>query len=180
MSNEIKTKQIYVVGEINDEVSKEVLKALFETKWKKEQITNLSIYIASEGGYLQDCFAIIDAILFVKEAFNISVCTFGLGECASAGFFIFLSGDTRVLFPRCSVFVHEHITMFSESTYSETKKEEKDAKVLYDMYVKYTSDRLGMSITRTKNLLKKNRYLTPQELVKYKIVTPEQSDTNND
>jgi ATP-dependent protease ClpP protease subunit len=175
-SKDSKVKQLYVIGEINEEISKDVIKTLFETDWKKEGYDTLSIYITSEGGYLKDCFAIIDAIMFVREAFNIHVCTFGLGECASAGFFIFLTGDTRILFPRCNVFVHEHITMFSESTYSQTKKEGKDAKMLYDTYLRFTADRLGTSITKAKNLLKKNSYLTASELTKFKIVTAEQNE----
>ena len=174
LDEKIKIKQLFIVGEINEDRSREIIKALFETNWEKEEITNIHLYITSEGGYLKDCFAIIDAILFVKEAFNIHVSTFGLGECASAGFFIFLVGDMRVLFPRCNVFVHEHITQFSENTYSDSKKEEKDATMLYDMYVKYTCDRLQLSKARVRTLLKKNRYLRFNELESFNIITKEE------
>ncbi len=173
---DIKTKQLYIIGEINEEVSRDVIKALFETDWQKEKINNLSIYIASEGGYLKDCFAIIDAIQFIRDTFDVHVSTFGLGECASAGFFLFLIGDLRVLFPSCKIFVHEHITTTGESSYSDTMKERKDAKAVYEMYVNFTAKRLGISPTRVKNLLKKNRYLTPTELVKFNVITQEESD----
>jgi len=177
IDGELKTKQLYIIGEINEEVSRDIIKALFETDWKAEGINNLSIYISSEGGYLKDCFAMIDAIQFIRDTFDVHISTFGLGECASAGFFLFLVGDLRVLFPSCKVFAHEHITITSESTYSDTKREGRDAKALYEMYVDYTVTRLGISATRAKNLLKKNRYLTPTELLKFKVITPEPEES---
>jgi len=168
---ELKTKQLYIIGEINEERSKDIIKALFETDWKGSGINNLSIYISSEGGYLIDCFAMIDAIQFIRDTFDVHVSTFGLGECTSAGFFLFLLGDLRVLFPNCKVFVHEHISMLGESSYDDTKREIKDQKMVYDMYVEYSSKRLGISKTRVKTLLKKNRYLTQKELEKFNIIT---------
>jgi len=172
----IKTKQLYIIGEINEEISKIVLRTCFETDWSKEGITNLNIYIASEGGYLKDCFAMIDAIDFVRETFGITVTTFGLGEVASSGFFLFLAGDIRIMFPNCKTFVHEHIAPMGEQTYGERKRDDRDQKVLYDMYVQYCASRMEISPTKTKNLLKKNRFLTPKELVTYNVITL----TNND
>jgi ATP-dependent protease ClpP protease subunit len=167
----IKTKQIYIIGEINEERSQDVIKSIFETDWKGEGINNLSIYISSEGGFLIDCFAMIDAIQFVRDSFDVHISTFGLGECTSAGFFLFLLGDLRVIFPSCKIYVHEHISMLGESSYDDTKREIKDQKMVYDMYVEYTSKQLGISKARVKTLLKKNRYLTQKELEKFNIIT---------
>lgn len=171
IEGDIKSKQLYIIGEINEDVSKNVLRVIFETDWETEEINNLNIYIASEGGYLKDCFAIIDAIDFVRETFNINITTFGLGEVASSGFFLFLIGDIRILFPNCKAFVHEHIAPMGEQTYGERKRDDKDQKVLYDMYVQYCASRMGVSVTKAKNLLKKNRFLTQKELVTYNIIT---------
>lgn len=176
----IKTKQLYIIGEINEDVSRNVLRAIFETDWEKEGITNLSIYIASEGGYLKDCFAMIDAIDFVREAFGIKVTTFGLGEVASSGFFLFLAGDVRIMFPNCKAFVHEHIAPMGEQTYGERKRDDRDQKVLYDMYVQYCAGRMGITTTKAKNLLKKNRFLTAKELVTYNVITPIEDDVEQE
>lgn len=180
----IKTKQLYIIGEINEGMSKDIIKALFETNWKEDAINNLSIYISSEGGFLIDCFAMIDAIQFIRDTYDVHVSTIGLGECTSAGFFLFLVGDLRILFPNCRIYVHEHIATLGESSYDDTRREIKDQKMVYDMYVAYTTKRLGISPTRVKNLLKKNRYLTPKELKKFNIITPdlneeEKTENNN-
>lgn len=172
----LKTKQLYIIGPIDEEVSRDIIKALFETDWKKEEINNLSIYIASEGGYLKDCFAIIDAIQFIRDTFDVHISTFGLGECASAGFFLLLVGDLRVKFPRCNIFVHEHITTSGDSSYSDMKREGRDARIIYEQYVAYCAERLGISHTKVKNLLRKNRYLTDKELIKYKIISEVEDD----
>ena len=122
----------------------------------------------------------IDAVNFVRETFGIKVTTFGLGEVASSGFFLFLLGDTRVLFPNCRAFVHEHIAPIGEQTYGERKRDDKDQKVLYTMYVDYCANRLQISNTKVRNLLKKNRFLTNKELVTYGIITPIEDDKKKD
>lgn len=163
-------KVLYIVGEVNESTTSEVTRELLETDWADDNIRELHIYICSEGGYLRDCFAIIDLIEQIKDQFKVIIRTYGLGEVASAGFFIFLLGDERHLFPSCRVFVHEHITVGTEQTYGERIKADKtEEKEVYDNYVKYTSERLGISVTRTKNLLKKNKWLTKREVNNYGI-----------
>lgn len=174
-----KAKALFIVGEVNDQICLEVLKNLFETDWKNDEYSELTIYISSEGGSLPSCFAMIDAINFVKEAFGVHVTTFGLGEAASAGFFLLLTGDSRAIFPNCMVFVHEHLTMGADArSYSEIKKEDKDQDKIYAMYIDYTAKRLGISPKKVKTLLKKNRYLTMKELKQYNIITSEEDGKN--
>lgn len=163
-------KAIFIVGEVDDTMCLSILQTLIETNWK--EYSELTIYISSEGGSLPACFAMIDAINFVREAFNIHVTTFGLGEAASAGFFLLLTGDNRALFPNCMVFVHEHLTIGDGTTsYSDRKREDKDQDKIYAMYIDYTARRLGISTRKVKTLLKKNRYLKPSELISYNIIT---------
>lgn len=163
-------KTLYIIGEVNEKMTEEIARELIESDWISENIRELHIYICSEGGYLRDCFAIIDLIQQLRQQFPIIIRTYGLGEVASAGFFIFLLGDERQLFPSCRVFVHEHITVGTEQTYGERIKADKtEEKEVYDNYVKYTSDRLGISVTKTRNLLKKNKWLTKKEMRTYSI-----------
>lgn len=171
-TKEPKAKALFVVGEVNELLTKEFLKNIFETDWIKDNYKELTIYISSEGGSLPCCFAMIDAIDFVREAFGVHVTTFGLGEAASAGFFLLCAGDNRGLFPNCNVFVHEHQAYGADpASYSERKLEEKDQDRLYNQYINYTANRLGISRIRVKRLLKKNRYLRESELANYNIIT---------
>lgn len=163
-------KTLYIMGEVNENTTTEVTREIIESDWSGDNIRELHIYICSEGGYLRDCFAIIDLIRQIKKQFNITVRTYGLGEVASAGFFIFLLGDERQLFPSCRVFVHEHITVGTEQTYGERIKADKtEEKEVYDNYVRYTAECLDISTRKVKNLLKKNKWLTQQEIKTYGI-----------
>lgn len=163
-------KIVYIVGEVNEGTTEQILREVVETNWKEDSIKELDIYIVSEGGYLRDCFAIIDLITLLRKEKNITVNTYGLGEIASAGFFLFLLGDKRFLYPSCRVFVHEHITINDEKTYGERLKADRtEEKEVYDNYVSFTASRLDISITKAKNLLKKNKWLTKKEIEKHNI-----------
>lgn len=170
-SNNVLEKIVYIIGEINESVAQETIAILLNTNWK--EVKSLKIYITSPGGYLTDCFAITDLLLLIKAKYDVTITTFGLGEIASAGFFIFIAGSKRILFPSCRVFVHTHITVNSETeTYDQRLKADKhEEKEVYDNYTKYTADQLKLSIVEAKKLLKKQKWLSRTEIEKFKIGT---------
>lgn len=167
------SKNIYIVGEVNESTLQNCLLELLEVSEGDDPFTNLNIYICSEGGALHECFAIIDLVNLIKIQRNISVTTIGLGEVASAGFFLFLLGDQRILLPNAKVFVHEHITLDpSPQPYGELMKECKTfEKELNQMYTNYTADRLDISVINARKLLRLNKWLNIKEISKYGLVT---------
>lgn len=167
------SKAICIFGEINDSTSGSVIPELLETEFEEENIKELHIYICSEGGELSHCFAIIDFIQLLKKRFNFTIYTYGLGEIASGGFFLFLLGDKRITFPNCRVFVHEHVIMNDESkTYSERIKNDKTIeKTLYETYLNYTLDRLKITKTKAKKLLQLNKWLSKNDIKKYNLIS---------
>jgi len=163
-------KSIYVFGEVNESISREIIQELVEHNW--ETTTHMHIFICTEGGNLHDCFAIIDFIENIKVQFGIHICSFGLGEVVSAGFLLFLLGDTRVMFPNCRMFVHEHITINQETqTYGQRLKADKgEEKNVYQLYVNYITRRLGITMRKSKTLLRKCDWLSEKDIVSYNIV----------
>lgn len=164
-------KCITIFGEINYDIAETILNDLIEEEWDDNQ-NNLDIYIYSEGGFLSACFAIVDIINMFKIKHNIKITTYGVGEIASAGFFLFLLGDNRILYPSCRVFVHEHITIDAESkTYSEKLKEDRTIeKEIYEMYVAYTMTQLSCTKQKAKKLLAKNKWLNKKEIKQFNIL----------
>lgn len=159
---------ILIDGEINETTSHDLIQELLSINWEDKKVINL--YIFSQGGYLDHCFAIIDMLLDIKEKYNVTINSFGLGEVASAGFFIFICGDKRKLYPSCRVYVHTHITLYTDQTYYERIKSDKtDEKEVYDNYLQYTATQLNISTARTKNLLKKQKWLTKKEIADYNV-----------
>jgi len=161
--------EILVIGEFEYELTRGVINELLSINWKKQK--KLTLYICSDGGTLRDCFAIIDIVNRIKETFNVKVTTIGLGEVASAGFFTLLLGDKRILAENARIYVHEH--MVSEEptqTYNERVKILKTSeKKVYEMYLKYTRERLKITEKQAKKLLKKNKWLTSEEIKQYNI-----------
>lgn len=68
--------------------------------------TPIKIYIDSNGGSLEACFTIIDAIKMSKTP----VWTINIGKAYSAGFFIFITGHKRFAYPNSSFLFHEGST----------------------------------------------------------------------
>jgi len=165
--------RLFIVGTVESSSSNEILRELFEHEWEENPIENLEVYISSEGGFLNDCFAIIDVINRFKFLYKFQVTTFGIGEISSAGLFLFMLGDRRILFPSCRVFVHEHISIGgTDQTYSERIKEDKgEEKAVYLNYLKYTAKQLNLTTTRAKTLLKKKKWLTDKEIKTFNIAT---------
>lgn len=171
-SKDTNVKAITIIGEIGESTTATVIPDLLETDFEENKIKELHIYICSEGGNFSDCFAIIDFITVLKEQFNLTIYTYGLGEISSGGFFLFLLGDNRILFPSCRTFVHEHITINEEpKTYSDRLKEDKTTeKELYEIYLNYTAKQLGLSKKKAKALLAKNKWLNKKDIKCYNIL----------
>ena len=165
-------KTIGIFGEINESTTAAIIPELIEEEFERDNIKELHIYICSEGGFLSHCFAIIDFLLMLKERFGVMIYTYALGEIASGGFFLFLLGDKRMLYPSCRIFVHEHITTNEEpKTYSTRIKEDKTSeKALYEMYLAYTSTQLGTTKRRAKTLLAMNKWLSKKDIKQYNIL----------
>ena len=78
---------------------------LHENYVRKRRLKELLVLICSDGGSLEDAFALID----VMRSSNIPIKTVGLGAVASAGLCIFIAGTPgrRVLTPNTSILSHQ-------------------------------------------------------------------------
>ena len=94
-----------------DEVSSDSIKPiiewiLVENHVSKKKKKELLLMICSEGGSMEDAFALID----VMKSSSIPVKTVGLGSIASCGLLIFLAGapGRRILTPNTSILSHQY------------------------------------------------------------------------
>jgi len=98
---------IYVLmdGITNDTVRPVIEWILHENHVRKKKYKELLLMICSNGGSLEDAFALID----VMKSSKIAIKTVGLGAIASAGLMIFLAGTRgrRMLTPNTSILSHQ-------------------------------------------------------------------------
>jgi len=105
------------MAEVNDETIKPIIEwILVENHVVKKKKKELLLMVCSEGGSVEDAFALID----VMKASSIPIKTVGLGCIASSGLLIFLAGHKgrRVLTPNTSILSHQY------SNYHEGKHHE--------------------------------------------------------
>lgn len=105
------------MSEVTDETVKPVIEwILVENHVVKKKKKELLLMICSEGGSVEDAFALID----VMKASSIPIKTVGLGCIASSGLLIFLAGHRgrRILTPNTSILSHQY------SNYHEGKHHE--------------------------------------------------------
>lgn len=98
---------IYVLmDDIDSATIKPVIEwILHENHVRKKKYKELLLMICSDGGSLEDAFALID----VMKSSKIPIKTVGLGSIASAGLCIFIAGSPgrRVLTPNTSILSHQ-------------------------------------------------------------------------
>ena len=95
-----------LMGEIEADTVKPIIEwILHENYVSKKRRKELLLMICSEGGTMQDAFALID----VMRSSTIPIKTVGLGLIASSGLLIFLAGSEgrRVLTPNASILSHQ-------------------------------------------------------------------------
>lgn len=103
----LREQGMYVfMEEVTNESIKPVIEwILYENYASKHKKTELLLMICSEGGDLQQAFALID----VMNSSHIPIKTVGLGMIASSGLLIFMNGTPgrRILTPNTSIMSHQ-------------------------------------------------------------------------
>jgi ATP-dependent Clp protease protease subunit len=89
----------------NDSVRPVIEWILHENHVRKKKYKELLLMICSNGGQMEDAFALID----VMRSSSIAIKTVGLGSIASSGLMIFLAGTRgrRMLTPNTSILSHQ-------------------------------------------------------------------------
>ena len=172
-----------IVGDIDEEISKDVLSALWylrnnakdiepvnpedpECEETKEVIRPIEIIISTNGGSADDMIAIYDAVRWVREEVDIE--TYGLGKVMSAGTLLLAAGTKgkRKIGKHCRVMIHSVIGG-SVGPMHQLDNEMKEVKSIQESYIKAICEETNLTERKLRSLLKKkiNIYLTAEEAV---------------
>jgi ATP-dependent Clp protease protease subunit len=150
-----------------DEVSSDSIKPiiewiLVENHVSKKKKKELLLMICSEGGSMEDAFALID----VMKSSSIPVKTVGLGSIASCGLLIFLAGapGRRILTPNTSILSHQY-SWGSEGKHHELWAVTKEFGLAQQRMVRHYRETTGLAETviREKLLPAHDVYLSADE-----------------
>ena len=184
-STEPEMRSMSIIGDINEELSKDVLASLWylntsakveelvdpsdpECEETKEVIKPFEIIISTNGGNADDMFAIYDAMRYIRQ--EVDVETFGLGKVMSAGTLLLAAGTKgkRRIGKYCRVMIHSVIGG-SIGPMHQLDNEMREVKAIQESYIKAICEETKLTEKKLRALLKKkiNVYLTAEEAVEY-------------
>lgn len=178
-------RTITLIGDIDEELSKEVLSALWylnnnakieelvrpedpDCEETKEVIQPIEIVISTNGGAADEMFAMYDGIRYIRDTVEIE--TFGLGKVMSAGTLLLASGTKgkRKIGKHCRIMIHSVIGG-SVGPMHQLDNEMKEVKSIQESYIKAICQETKLTERKLRALLKKkiNIYLTAEEAIEH-------------
>ena len=178
-------RSMTIIGDINEELSKDVLAALWflnhsakaeelanpddpECEELREVVKPFEVIISTNGGNADEMFAIYDTMRWIRNSVDIE--TFGLGKVMSAGTLLLASGTKgkRKIGKHCRVMIHSVIGG-SVGPMHQLDNEMKEVKAIQESYIKAICDETNLTERKLRSLLKKkvNIYLTAEEAVEH-------------
>lgn len=171
---DITTKTITLNGEVNDEMSDNVLKNLHILNQTNGAIT---IYISTEGGDLSAAKIIYDAIRYSSNIVRI-VC---FGNVMSCGSLILMAGDERIMSPHSKILTHvgsEGLGVDHPRNLDQAYNNLRDDEVFIEsVYLDRLNEKLRkdkkklLTHKNIKDMLIFDRYIGPEEALKLGLIT---------
>ena len=157
------------MGDVNDDSIKPIIEwILYENYVTKKKKKELLLMICSDGGMMQDAFALID----VMHASVIPIKTVGLGMIASAGLMIFISGTPgrRILTPNTSILSHQ-FSWYNEGKAHELFATMREFELTQARMIEHYQECTGLSQEEIRQHLlpAQDVWLSAQEALKLKI-----------
>jgi len=151
------------MDDVSDETIKPIIEwILVENHVVKKKKKELLLMICSEGGSVEDAFALID----VMKSSAIPIKTVGLGCVASSGLLIFLAGmkGRRMLTPNTSILSHQY-SNYHEGKHHELFAIAKEHTLIQERMLRHYQLSTGLSeeIILTKLLPPTDVYLSADE-----------------
>ena len=141
---------------------------LHENHVRKKKYKELLLMICSDGGNLEQAFALID----VMRSSRVAIKTVGLGSISSAGLMIFLAGTRgrRVLTPNTSILSHQ-FAWGSQGKAHELFATVKEFQLTEQRMIQHyqTSTGLADDVIRRVLLPPQDVYLSAEEALEYGI-----------
>lgn len=169
----LKQGHILVYGDFNEELAYNVVSELKYLSTK--DIDEITLFIHSNGGSVDACCAIIDAMEVAKKKGYI-VKTVAEGKAYSAGGFVLAMGSPgyRLATPLSMIMIHEASTdtgydsMTKINGYIEATQKQMDG--LYDVVAKALGRKTKKAIQEFKEEIKKDIWMNTKEAIKFKII----------
>lgn len=163
----LKTRQIILSGEINEENTEKTIKQLLLLEADSDK--PIYIYIDSPGGSIDSGFGIYDMIRFI----NAPVYTIGTGLIASMGSIILLSvpKERRFALPNSHYLIHQPlIGGVARGVATDLQIQAEEIAKSKEKLIKLISEETGKSPEQVRSDCDRDHWLTAEEALSYGLV----------
>jgi ATP-dependent Clp protease protease subunit len=159
----------FLYGEIDEDNVIECIKwIVYENVTSGTTPKNLTLYINSVGGSLNDSFALID----VMKNSNCPIRVIGLGTIASAAFMIFSAGTKgqRYIAKNTSIMCHQYSDSY-EGKHHDIKSRYRESELTNTRMIDILKENTGLDTRtiKTKLLCPTDVWLTAEEMIEFGI-----------
>lgn len=171
MDKLLKTRQIVVSGEVNEELVEKIVKQLLILEADSDK--PIYMYIDSPGGSIDDGFGLYDMIRFI----NAPVYTIGMGLIASMGVTLFLSvpKERRLSLPNSHFLIHQPLMGGSRGVATDIEITAQEITKSREALTKLIAEATGKDFETVKKDTERDHWLTAEEALDYglagKIIT---------
>jgi ATP-dependent Clp protease protease subunit len=162
----LENRIVFLIGEISYARAAEVImKMLYLDNLKKG--TEISLYINSPGGSVDDTMAIYDTICFVGSP----VATYCIGRAESGAALVLAAGTKgkRFALPHAKVMLHQPwggVTGQAADIKIQAEEILKAKKMIHEILAKHT----GQAVEKIAAETERNRYMTAEEACRYGLI----------
>jgi ATP-dependent Clp protease protease subunit len=161
-------RHLFLTGEVNYSLANHIISHLLLLDSQSSDAA-ITIIINSEGGDIEGgLLSIYDAFQYVKSPIQ----TFCIGEAYSAAGFLLAAGTIgkRFAFPHAKIMLHGVQVSDLSGTQEEINRENRSVKDLNRTLCEILAKHTGQSIKKITKELKKDKYFTAEEALKYGII----------
>lgn len=162
----LENRILFMIGEINYHMATEVIMKLLHLDNNKPG-AEISLYINSPGGSVDDTMAIYDTIRFIGSP----VATYCIGRAQSGGAIILTAGakGKRHALPHAKVMLHQPwggVTGQASDIQIQAKEIIKSKRVINEILAKHT----GQSIEKIEEETERDNYMSADEALAYGLI----------
>lgn len=158
----LQQRKIWCVGEINGESAVSLILQLHHLE-HEDPTAPITMYVNSPGGSVSDGLAILDTM----HALKAPITTICVGEAASMGALLFVSGRERLMLPNAHVMIHDPLIQSVGGSALEVERRSKRLMKTRERVGRLLAEATGHTLEEILDITATDRYFDAEEALEF-------------
>ena len=158
----LQRREIWCVGEINGESAVSLILQLHHLE-HEDPTAPITMFINSPGGSVTNGLAILDTM----HAMKAPITTICVGEAASMGALLFVSGQERLMLPNACLMIHDPLTLGISGSALDVERKTKKLMKTRETIAKILSEATGHTQEEILAVTATDRYFDAKEALEF-------------